>query len=141
MLVLTRKQQEKIQIGDNIVITVLRTKGNTVRLGIEAPKNVSVLRGELADRIGDEASANAESESKVAQPVASMAKHATKAATVDRTQRGQAVWSESEAKELECRVSLDRVGRSRVGSVLPTMLGDAGPLRAMLDRRASSVTA
>src|SRR5918995_3037116 len=47
MLVLTRKYQEKIKIGDNITITVLRTKGKAVRLGIEAPANVPVIRGEL----------------------------------------------------------------------------------------------
>ena len=47
MLVLTRKQSEKIRIGDNITITVIRMKGKSVRLGIEAPNNVSVLRGEL----------------------------------------------------------------------------------------------
>ncbi len=48
MLVLTRKQSEKIRIGDNITITVIRMKGKSVRLGIEAPSSVSVLRGELA---------------------------------------------------------------------------------------------
>ena len=47
MLVLTRKQNDKIQIGDNITITVLRMKGKSVRLGIEAPANVNVMRGEL----------------------------------------------------------------------------------------------
>ena len=47
MLVLTRKQSEKIRIGENITITVIRMKGKSVRLGIEAPNNVSVLRGEL----------------------------------------------------------------------------------------------
>lgn len=48
MLVLTRKQSEKIRIGENITITVIRMKGKSVRLGIQAPNNVSVLRGELA---------------------------------------------------------------------------------------------
>lgn len=48
MLVLCRKSQEKIQIGENIVITVLQIKGNTVRLGIEAPRDVHVLRTELS---------------------------------------------------------------------------------------------
>ena len=48
MLVLTRKYQEKIRIGDNITITVLRTMGKAVRLGIEAPTNVPVIRGELS---------------------------------------------------------------------------------------------
>jgi len=47
MLVLTRKQSEKIQIGNNITITVIRMKGKSVRLGIEAPADVNVLRGEL----------------------------------------------------------------------------------------------
>lgn len=47
MLVLTRKLDEAIQIGDNIKITVLRVKGNTVRIGIEAPKHIKVIRDEL----------------------------------------------------------------------------------------------
>lgn len=47
MLVLTRKLQEKIQIGADITITVLRVKGNQVRVGIEAPKDVRVVRAEL----------------------------------------------------------------------------------------------
>ena len=47
MLVLTRKPNEKICIGDSITITVLRMKGNAVRLGIEAPDSCNILRGEL----------------------------------------------------------------------------------------------
>ena len=47
MLVLTRKQNQEILIGDNIKITVLKMKGNTVRLGIEAPRDINVVRGEL----------------------------------------------------------------------------------------------
>ncbi len=47
MLVLTRKLDESIQIGDDIKITVLRIKGNTIRLGIEAPRDVRVVRSEL----------------------------------------------------------------------------------------------
>lgn len=47
MLVLTRKQNEKIRIGDSITITVLRMKGKAVRLGIEAPHDINVIRGEL----------------------------------------------------------------------------------------------
>ena len=47
MLVLTRKYQEKVRIGDGITITILRTKGKAVRLGIEAPAEVPVIRGEL----------------------------------------------------------------------------------------------
>ena len=48
MLVLTRKSQEKIHIGDHVTITVVRIKGNTVRVGIEAPHDVRVIRGEIA---------------------------------------------------------------------------------------------
>ena len=47
MLVLTRKSHEQIQIGDNITITILRVKGGAIRVGIDAPRNVSVLRKEL----------------------------------------------------------------------------------------------
>ncbi len=49
MLVLSRKQKQQIKIGDDVVLTVLQVKGNTVRLGIEAPKEVHVIRGELED--------------------------------------------------------------------------------------------
>ena len=47
MLVLTRKLQQQIKIGDQITVTILRVKGNTVRVGIEAPRAVRVVRGEL----------------------------------------------------------------------------------------------
>jgi carbon storage regulator CsrA len=48
MLVLTRKVEEKIQIGPNITLTIVRIKGHSVQIGIEAPDQVRVLRGELA---------------------------------------------------------------------------------------------
>lgn len=47
MLVLSRKLNEQIQIGDNITVTILRVKGNSVRVGIEAPRSVRVVRSEL----------------------------------------------------------------------------------------------
>lgn len=47
MLVLSRKPGEKILIGDHISITVIRLGPNTVRLGIEAPKNMHIVREEL----------------------------------------------------------------------------------------------
>lgn len=47
MLVLSRKADEKIQIGPNITITILQVKGVAVRIGIEAPSDVKVVRGEL----------------------------------------------------------------------------------------------
>ncbi len=48
MLVLTRKRCEMIRIGDDIVVKVIKTSKGSVKLGIEAPANVRVLRGELA---------------------------------------------------------------------------------------------
>ena len=47
MLVLTRKKEETIRIGENIIVKVVRIRGNTVRIGIEAPTSLSVRRGEL----------------------------------------------------------------------------------------------
>ena len=47
MLVLSRKQSQQVIIDGQIKIEVLKIKGNTVRLGISAPANVKVLRGEL----------------------------------------------------------------------------------------------
>ena len=47
MLVLTRKLDEQILIGDDIKVTLIRVRGNTVRIGIEAPKDIRIVRGEL----------------------------------------------------------------------------------------------
>ncbi|MCC6493870.1 MAG: carbon storage regulator [Pirellulales bacterium] len=47
MLVLSRKQQQQIKIGEQITVTILRVTGNTVRVGIQAPREVRVVRGEL----------------------------------------------------------------------------------------------
>jgi carbon storage regulator len=47
MLVLSRKQSQRIKLGDSIVITVVRVAGDKVRLGIEAPRDMLVLRDEL----------------------------------------------------------------------------------------------
>jgi carbon storage regulator len=47
MLVLSRKPGEKIVIGDDITLTVVRVQGNQVRLAIDAPDDVRILRGEL----------------------------------------------------------------------------------------------
>ena len=47
MLVLARKKEQKIQIGRNITVTILKVKGQSVHLGIEAPGDVRILRGEF----------------------------------------------------------------------------------------------
>jgi carbon storage regulator CsrA len=51
MLVLTRKSQQNIRIGDEITVTILKVKGNAVSVGIDAPRNVRVVRGELTPLI------------------------------------------------------------------------------------------
>ena len=55
MLVLSRKKNESIIINDNIVITVVEIRGDKVRLGIDAPKDVSVHRREVYEAIQDQA--------------------------------------------------------------------------------------
>ena len=49
MLVLSRREDQAISIGDNIKVTVIKVQGNAIRLGIEAPEDVRILRGELAE--------------------------------------------------------------------------------------------
>jgi carbon storage regulator len=51
MLILTRRLNESLMIGDEVKITVLGVKGSQVRLGIEAPRDVSVHREEIFERI------------------------------------------------------------------------------------------
>ena len=51
MLVLTRKPGERLVIGDNIVVTVVDVKGDNIRIGIDAPREVKVYRGEIYDAI------------------------------------------------------------------------------------------
>jgi carbon storage regulator len=50
MLVLSRRERERIKLGDSIVVTVVRVSGDKVRLGIEAPRDITVLREELDRR-------------------------------------------------------------------------------------------
>lgn len=57
MLVLTRKLNEKIKIGEDITITIIKLRNNQIRIGIEAPREVRVLRAELEQTITGEFSA------------------------------------------------------------------------------------
>jgi carbon storage regulator CsrA len=54
MLILTRRAGETLVIGPDVEVTVLGVKGNQVRIGIKAPKHISVHREEIAERIAAE---------------------------------------------------------------------------------------
>jgi len=54
MLILTRRVGETLMIGDNVTVTVLGTKGSQVRLGVNAPRDISVHREEIYERIQKE---------------------------------------------------------------------------------------
>lgn len=54
MLVLTRRADEKIQIGDNIVISILEIESGSVKIGIDAPKEIQILRMEILEQIKNE---------------------------------------------------------------------------------------
>jgi carbon storage regulator len=122
MLVLTRKYQEKVHIGDGITITILRTKGKAVRLGIEAPAEVPVIRGELT--FNELPAATAEKPAK-REP---------------RKARTSANWNAdaSDAKTAS-QVSLQRVPRDKAAEILPRLLSGNAPLRGMLEQRSRAV--
>lgn len=54
MLALTRKVGERIVIGENIVVTVVSVKGDSVRITVDAPKDIKIYRGEIYDAIAAE---------------------------------------------------------------------------------------
>ena len=64
MLILTRRIGESLRIGDEVSVTVLGIKGSQVRIGVNAPKSVSVHREEVYDRINDKNSKNSDNPEK-----------------------------------------------------------------------------
>lgn len=125
MLVLTRKYQEKIRIGDKITITVLRTKGKAVRLGIEAPSDVPVIRGELSFEEATE-----ESQTAVTSKVAEMSS-GRRGGPMQTTN-----WVPEPPRGIQRpQVQLTRVTRGEVGDYLPKLVNGSAPLRAMMEQR------
>ena len=134
MLVLTRKPQEKIRIGDDIVITVLRMKGKSVRLGIEAPGNVQVLRGELVFDVPDEPDESSEESS------ATLALRPARASGADAptwpADTHPGIASDHDQERCDVDVGHSRVPRESRADILSKLVQCDRPLRAMLDRRA-----
>jgi carbon storage regulator len=139
MLVLTRKHQEKIRIGDNITITILKTKGKAVRVGIEAPSDIAVVRGELvANAVSSQAPQESSVSGLVEVPTANRRPRT-------RSSHPEAAWksqsrpttSDERRREPVMEVSLQRVPRKEAVKMLPRLLSDAGPLRSMVEGRAT----
>jgi carbon storage regulator CsrA len=139
MLVLTRKHQEKIRIGDNITITILKTKGKAVRVGIEAPANIAVVRGELV--ANGMAPVQAEAELDVASsetvPLARRNRQIPVQPVGEWTTKSHPHSESATRRRAKAEVSLQRVPRGNVNQVLPGLIGAAGPLRSMLEQRAT----
>jgi carbon storage regulator CsrA len=131
MLVLTRKHQEKIRIGDHITITVLKTKGKTVRLGIEAPAEIPVIRGELSF-VGQEVEWTAGEADSEPAPT-------HKAGDFSHVDRVRKHWPAESAKTATApEVSLQRVSRDQLNKLLTKQAGSPAPLRALMERRSVS---
>jgi carbon storage regulator CsrA len=124
MLVLTRKYQEKVHIGDGITITILRTKGKAVRLGIEAPAEVPVIRGELSFH---------ESPAPSVEKAAKTTNGQRKPCSSQKI--NPTVWpADSHDCKAKPQVTLERVPRGKASEILPRLLSGNAPLRDMMQR-------
>ena len=144
MLVLTRKYQEKIRIGENITITVLRMKGKAVRLGIEAPSSVPVVRGELSFTADAETAETEEVEAPTLEFEVEEVDAPVSGRTFGRQTGMPTAWSAESSPDGAGRnateassgkVGFARVPRDKVADLLPRLAAGASPLRAMMKQR------
>jgi carbon storage regulator len=87
MLVLSRKETQRIRLGDSIVVTIVKISGDKVRVGIEAPADVLVLRDELEARSDADRAAAATAVPGAAFPAAAIATHLASPAVLPTLQR------------------------------------------------------
>jgi len=141
MLVLTRKYQEKIRIGNNITITVLRMKGKAVRLGIEAPTNVPVIRGELAFAGDGETTIEVELPSgdleATEEDVVSAGRTFGRAAgsTAQWPTQSRLESAGGSPRSSDPVVSFGRMSREKVAKLMPKLATDSAPLRPIMEQR------
>jgi len=142
MLVLTRKYQEKIRIGNDITITVLRMKGKAVRLGIEAPTSIPVVRGELAFSGDGEATAEVERPSGAVESTEVEVVAAGR--TFGRAAGSATQWSTGPRLETsngsntrigEPTVGFGRMSREKAAKLVPKLAAGSAPLRAIMEQR------
>ena len=86
MLVLSRKTQQQIQIGPHVTITILKVKGETVRIGIEAPQEVCVLRSEVAEKLLGTSVTDGETEATVRSALAATERERARNARIAQNQ-------------------------------------------------------
>lgn len=133
MLVLTRKISQQIQIGDGVVITVLQVNGNSVRIGIEAPREVRVVRGELGLK-NEQAPAAVSATSQIRPEEKSRRPEDRKLSVFGRTFAKPAV--ESDRRQAPVERAERNVGETKVPSVRPSQRLAANALHGfMMPRR------
>ena len=142
MLVLTRKYQEKIRIGNDITITVLRTKGKAVRLGIEAPSNVPVIRGELKFEEQADASAPMDIEATAGAAATTRESRRSRELSVESSwvtkSRPQSA-ARRRVGSAPAEVAHSRVPRDKVSELVPRLVSGNAPLRSLVEQRGTTV--